>query len=72
MNALTPLCAPFADLACFKYISLTTYRRTGIPVSTPVWFAERAGVLYQRNRLSAPAFEAWGESRAVRRRHSVW
>ena len=46
MNALTPLCAPFADLACFKYVSLTTYRRTGVPVSTPVWFAERAGVLY--------------------------
>lgn len=26
-------------LAAAKYVSLTTYRRTGVPVSTPVWFA---------------------------------
>ncbi len=26
-----------------KYLSLTTYRRDGSPVSTPVWFAEDDG-----------------------------
>jgi PPOX class probable F420-dependent enzyme len=29
-----------------KYLSLTTYRRDGTPVSTPVWFVEDAGRLY--------------------------
>ena len=26
-----------------KYLSLTTYRRDGTPVSTPVWFLEEDG-----------------------------
>ncbi len=29
-----------------KYISLETYRRTGVGVRTPVWFAEADGTLY--------------------------
>ena len=29
-----------------KYLSLTTYRRDGSPVSTPVWFVEEDGRLY--------------------------
>lgn len=29
-----------------KYLSLTTYRRDGTPVSTPVWFAEEDGRLF--------------------------
>jgi len=29
-----------------NYISLTTFRKSGVGVSTPVWFAERAGKLY--------------------------
>jgi PPOX class probable F420-dependent enzyme len=29
-----------------KYISLTTFRKTGVPVRTPVWFAEQEGKLY--------------------------
>ena len=29
-----------------KYLSLTTYRRDGTPVATPVWFAEDGGRLY--------------------------
>ena len=35
-----------AELQGQKYISLTTYRRTGVPVATPVWFAEKDGKLY--------------------------
>lgn len=29
-----------------KYLSLETYRKTGSPVQTPVWFAESDGVFY--------------------------
>jgi PPOX class probable F420-dependent enzyme len=29
-----------------RYINLATYRRTGVPVETPVWFAAEAGKLY--------------------------
>ena len=29
-----------------KYISLTTFRKSGVGVSTPLWFAERDGKLY--------------------------
>ena len=35
-----------AELQNQKYISLTTYRKTGAPVRTPVWFAEENGKLY--------------------------
>jgi uncharacterized protein len=36
----------FAPLAGARYIALTTFRRSGAAVSTPVWFAERDGALY--------------------------
>jgi PPOX class probable F420-dependent enzyme len=29
-----------------KYISLTTFRKTGVPVATPVWFGEQDGKVY--------------------------
>jgi uncharacterized protein len=29
-----------------KYLNLETYRRTGVGVRTPVWFAEQNGILY--------------------------
>ena len=29
-----------------KYVSLTTYRRDGSPVATPLWFVEEDGRLY--------------------------
>ncbi len=29
-----------------KYLSLTTYRRDGSPVSTPLWFVEHDGRLF--------------------------
>ena len=29
-----------------SYISLTTYRKNGAGVATPIWFAEDAGKLY--------------------------
>jgi uncharacterized protein len=29
-----------------KYLNLETYRKTGKPVATPVWFAEESGTFY--------------------------
>jgi uncharacterized protein len=29
-----------------KYLNLETYRKTGVPVATPVWFAEANGTFY--------------------------
>jgi uncharacterized protein len=39
-----------AALAGQKYISLTTYRKNGEGVPTPVWFAEENGKLYITTR----------------------
>lgn len=33
-----------------KYISLTTFRKTGVGVATPVWFGEQDGKLYIMTR----------------------
>jgi len=35
--------APFAR---HKYLNLETYRKSGLPVATPVWFAESTGTFY--------------------------
>ena len=35
-----------ASFAHQKYLNLETYRKTGTPVATPVWFAEEHGTLY--------------------------
>lgn len=37
---------PFEGLRGHKYMSLTTYRQTGKPVATPVWFAQEGDRLY--------------------------
>ncbi|MFI1868353.1 PPOX class F420-dependent oxidoreductase [Streptomyces jumonjinensis] len=34
------------DFAAAKYLSLTTFRKNGTPVATPVWFAQDGGKLY--------------------------
>lgn len=36
----------FAALAGQKYLNLTTFRRDGSPVATPVWFAREGESLY--------------------------
>ena len=33
-----------------NYISLTTFRKTGVGVATPVWFAEEGGKVYVMTR----------------------
>jgi uncharacterized protein len=37
---------PFVTLKNRKYVNLTTFRKTGAAVATPLWFAEHQGVVY--------------------------
>ena len=37
---------PFETLRGHQYINLTTFRKTGQPVSTPVWFAQDGARLF--------------------------
>ena len=39
-----------AEISGHKYISLTTFRKSGAPVRTPLWFAENDGKLYVMTR----------------------
>src|SRR5579862_3727577 len=38
------------EIAGQKYISLTTFRKSGAPVTTPVWFGEDGGQRYVMTR----------------------
>lgn len=40
----------FDNLRRRSYIDLVTYRKSGVPVHTPVWFAEHDGKLYVMTR----------------------
>lgn len=39
-----------SEIAGEKYISLVTFRKTGVPVPTPVWFGEQSDKLYVMSR----------------------
>ncbi len=39
-----------AEISGQKYISLTTFRKNGVPVRTALWFAEADGKLYFMTR----------------------
>ena len=43
----------FANLDREKYMSLTTFRKTGEAVITPVWFAESKGTIYVGTGVNA-------------------
>lgn len=36
----------FVSLAREQYVNLTTFRKNGIAVPTPMWFAEHQGIIY--------------------------
>lgn len=38
----------FVSLKGHRYMSLTTFKKEGTPLATPVWFAEAGGRLYVR------------------------
>ena len=44
---------PFATLDGHSYMNLTTFRKSGVGVVTPVWFAEDHGRLYVMTQMSA-------------------
>src|SRR5947209_6910766 len=48
-----------------KYICLTTVRKSGVGVVTPVWFAERDDKLYVKTRMES------GKSKRIRNNPSV-
>ena len=39
---------PFADLAGHAYCRLVTFRRNGVPVATPMWFAVESDRIYMK------------------------
>ena len=43
-----PLTPPFADLAGHKYCQLVTFRRNGLAVATPMWFAVDGDRVYMK------------------------
>ncbi len=47
----------FTGLARDNYISLTTFRKTGKAVDTPVWFAEQSGTIYVESGKNGPTVE---------------
>ena len=51
---------PFTSLKSASYIDLTTFRRSGEAVATPLWFAEKQGVLY------AQTFPTAGKLKRIR------
>lgn len=44
---------PFAPLHKQTYLSLTTYRKNGDPVPTPVWFAQEGDKIYVMSQPGA-------------------
>lgn len=48
-----------------RYLSLTSYRRDGVPVATPVWFVEENGVLLVQTDAAS------GKVKRIRRNPSV-
>lgn len=57
--------APVAWTFPGKYISVTTYRRDGTAVATPVWFVQEA------NRLLVRTGTASGKAKRIRRNPAV-
>lgn len=45
--------AQFPNLSGQQYMSLTTFRKNGTPVPTPVWFVEQGGRLYVTTQAAA-------------------
>lgn len=39
------------------YLSLTTFRKSGVPVATPIWFAESGGKLYVMTRSDSGKYK---------------
>ena len=49
-----------------KYISLTTLRKSGVPVPTPIWFGEHDDKLYVMTRSDSGKYKRLRNNPAVR------
>jgi uncharacterized protein len=49
-----------------KYISLATFRKTGVPVYTPIWFGEQDGKLYIQTRSDSGKYKRLRNNPQVR------
>ncbi|MGH9502047.1 MAG: PPOX class F420-dependent oxidoreductase [Terriglobales bacterium] len=49
-----------------KYISLSTFRKNGAPVRTPVWFGEKDEKLYVMTRSDSGKYKRLGNNPQVR------
>ncbi len=56
---------PEEQFAGQKYLNLETYRKTGVAVATPVWFAEDSRVFYIYSLANA------GKVKRIRNNHRV-
>lgn len=57
---------PFAYLRGQRYFSLATFRKTGVAVLTPVWFAEQEGKLYVMTRSDSGKYKRLRNNPQVR------
>ncbi|HWM02322.1 MAG TPA: PPOX class F420-dependent oxidoreductase [Actinophytocola sp.] len=62
---MTTMKTDLSHLADAKYILLTTFRRDGTPVPTPLWHAVRDGVVYTSTR------EGLGKLKRMRNNQNV-
>lgn len=51
------MAAMLAQFEGQKYLSIETYRKTGAPVRTPVWFVKDEGLLYVRTAVTTGKFK---------------
>ncbi len=58
--------SPFTSLKNASYLNLTTFRRSGEAVTTPLWFAEYEGVLYIQTFPTAGKLRRIDHTRQVR------
>jgi len=54
------------QIAGQKYISLTTFRKNGNPIPTPVWFGEGDGLLYVMTRSDSGKYKRLRNNSRVR------
>ncbi len=57
--------ATFPDLRKEQCIALTTFRKTGQAVTTPVWFAIRLGIIYVETHSDAGKLKRLGHTARV-------
>lgn len=62
----------FLNLRTGQYVALTTYRRNGEPVTTPVWFALEGDRVYVRTARDAGKMKRIRHTPRVRIAPSTW